>query len=213
MIWSPPMKKFVLPLLFAYITLSLAHALDLQNGDVLLISFNCYECRVIESETNSKFSHSGVVIKDENHQIRIGQSLGFVALYPLDQFLKNKTPGTNVSVYRPKEFLKLSVADKASLEERMLNIFNSTYKGAPFDEKYLWNNFDSKGRELLYCSEFIAKFLDHFLSTATVPYPLTYTKNEDYWKQYFKGAIPEGELGNSPSSFSHDDRFTFVGNL
>ncbi len=188
-------------------------ALDLQNGDVLLISFNCYECKVIESETNSKFSHSGVVIKNEAHQIQIAQSLGFVALYPLDNFLKNITPGSNVAVFRPKEFQKMDLADKNSLEERMLNVFNSTFKGAPFDEAYKWNNFDKLGRELLYCSEFIAKFLDHFLDTATIPYPLTYKKNESYWLKYFKGVIPEGELGNSPAAFSRDDRFIFIGNL
>lgn len=207
------MKKFILCLIFTLVSLSCAHALDLQNGDVLLISFNCYECRVIESETNSSFSHSGVIIKNESHEIRVGQSLGFVALYPLDQFLKNKTPGTSVSVYRPKEFVNLKASDQASLEERMLSVFNSTFKGAPFDTKYLWNNFDDKGRELLYCSEFIAKFLDHFLGTATIPYPLTYKKNEAYWFQYFHGVIPEGELGNSPASFSKDERFIFVGNL
>ncbi len=207
------MKKIILSLVFTLISFVNAWALDLQNGDVLLISFNCYECRVIESETNSTFSHSGVIIKNETHEIRVGQSLGSIALYPLDQFLKNKTPGTIVSVYRPKEFENLNPSERISLEERMLSVFNSVFKGAPFDTKYLWNNFDNKGRELLYCSEFIAKFLDHFLSSATVPYPLTYKKNEAYWLKYFGGVIPEGELGNSPASFSHDDRFVFIGNL
>ena len=205
--------KIVFCLLFVLINHNLAHAFDLKAGDVLLISFNCYECRVIESETNSTFSHSGVVIKNESKEIKIGQSLGQVALYPLADFLKNKTPGTSVSVYRPKEFVDLSSAERSSTEERMLTIFNSVYKGAPFDVKYLWNNFDQHGRELLYCSEFIAKFLDHFLGKPTVPYPLTYKKNESFWIRYFSGVIPEGELGNSPASFSHDDRFIFVGNL
>jgi hypothetical protein len=139
--------------------------------------------------------------------------LGQVALYSLDQFLKNKTPGTTAFVYRPKEFQNLQNADRVSLEARMLTTFNSVFKGAPFDTKYLWNNFDKQGRELLYCSEFIAKFLDHFLGSPTIPYSLTYKKNEDFWLKYFQGAIPEGELGNSPASFSHDDRFIFVGNI
>lgn len=207
------MKIFLNALLALLALTSASFALDLQNGDVLLISFNCYECRVIESETNSSFSHSGVVVKNENHEIRIAQSLGSVALYPLEQFLKNKTPGTSVSVYRPKQFRKLEVQESRALEDNMLSIFNSEFKGLPFDSKYLWNNFDSKGRELLYCSEFIAKFLDHFLSQPTVPFPLSYKKNEDYWLKYFKGSIPEGELGNSPAAFSHDDRFSFVGTL
>ncbi|MFA6235689.1 MAG: YiiX/YebB-like N1pC/P60 family cysteine hydrolase [Bacteriovorax sp.] len=190
-----------------------AEAFELQSGDVLLISFNCYECRVIESETNSKFSHSGVVVKNEHKEIRIGQSLGLVALYPVADFVKNKTPGTGVSVYRPKELLNLNADEQSELDKRMLETFNLDFKGLLFDSRYIWDNYDSKGREMLYCSEFIAKFLDRFLYSPTIPYPLTYKKNEEYWFKYFKGNIPEGALGNSPASFSHDDRFIFIGIL
>lgn len=190
-----------------------AKALELQNGDVLLISLNCYECRVIESETNSKFSHSGVVVKDEKGEVRIGQSLGSIALYPMEQFLKNRTPGLTVDVYRPKQFLKLSLKERQWLESQMLLVFNGAFKGLPFDHHYLWDNFNPQGQELLYCSEFIAKFLDHFLSQPTIPYPLSYKKHEEYWRKYFKGVIPEGVPGNSPAAFAQDDRFVFVGTL
>lgn len=200
---------------FLFLCLHFTNALcfDLQSGDVLLISFNCYECRVIESETNSPFSHSGVIIKNESHALTVAQSLGSVALYPLEQFLKNKTPGSVVAVYRAKEFLNLHEREIVILSEKMLSVFNSHFAGLPFDRYYLWNNVDSSGRELLYCSEFIAKFLDHFLNTLTIPFPLSYKKNEAYWKKYFKGQIPEGVLGNSPASFTHDERFIFMGNL
>lgn len=207
------MKTFIAFLLSFFVVSTPGHAFELQNGDILLISLNCYECRVIESETNSKFSHSGVVIKDEKGQVRIGQSLGSVALYPLEQFLKNRTPGLSVDVYRPKQFLKLSQKERQFLDSQMLHVFNSAFKGLPFDHDYLWDNFNLMGQELLYCSEFIAKYLDHFLSQPTLPYPLSYKKHEEYWRKYFKGVIPEGVLGNSPASFSRDDRFTFVGTL
>jgi hypothetical protein len=207
------MKKHFVLFLFLCLQFTSALCFDLQNGDVLLISFNCYECRVIESETNSPFSHSGVIIKNELHALTVGQSLGSVALYPIEQFLKNKTPGSVVAVYRPKEFLSLPGPEKVALEEKMLSLFNSQFAGSLFDRFYLWDNVDSNGRELLYCSEFIAKYLDHFLSTPTIPFPLSYKKNEAYWKTYFKGLIPEGELGNSPASFAHDERFVFMGNL
>lgn len=210
------MKKIIFVIVISFIGLCHAAGLDvssLNSGDVLLISFNCYECRVIESETNSLFSHSGVIVKNEKKEIRVGQSIGFVALYSVDEFLKNKTPGTLVSVYRPKEFIHLTGAEQSSLEQRMLETFNLNFKGAPFDVRYIWNNFDRQGRELLYCSEFIAKFLDHFLGAPTIPFPLSYKKNEQYWFKYFKGDIPEGTLGNSPASFTKDDRFVFLGNL
>jgi hypothetical protein len=207
------MNKNIFLILILIFNLNLAFGLDLKVGDVVLISFNCFECRVIESETNSTFSHSGVVIKNEANEIRIGQSLGKVALYPIAEFLNKSTPHTLVSVYRPKEFQTLNSKDFSSLEKRMLAIFNSSFKGAAFDFLYKWNNFDKDGKELLYCSEFIAKFLDNFLGAPTIPYPMTFKKNEAYWFKYFHGVIPEGELGNSPASFSRDDRFVFVGNL
>lgn len=207
------MKKYLFLIVLFVFRLNHLFAFELKSGDVLLISFNCYECRVIESETNSKFSHSGVIVKNEQNELRVAQSLGAVALYPMEQFLKKITPGSTVSVYRPRQFIDLNSAEQKNLDHKMLEIFNAVFKGAPFDMRYIWDNFDKAGRELLYCSEFVAKFLDHFLNTPTIPYPLTYKKNEQYWSQYFKGDIPEGVLGNSPASFAHDDRFIFVGDL
>lgn len=206
------MTKYVFFIASFLIKIS-AQAFTLQSGDVLLISFNCYECRVIESETNSAFSHSGVIVKDEHNEIKVAQSLGSVDMYAMEKFLKNRTPGTFVSVYRPKEFLQLDSLEMKSLDKEMLEAFNSDFKGLPFDSRYIWDNFDSEGRELLYCSEFIAKYMDKFLDSPTIPFALTYKKNEAYWFKYFKGDIPEGVLGNSPASFATDARFIFVGNL
>jgi hypothetical protein len=206
------MNKYLI-IVISFLSLNVASALDLKPGDVLLISFNCYECRVIESETNSNFSHSGIAVKTESNEIKIAQSLGKVALYSLSDFLKPITPNSNVAVYRPKDLLNLNTIDQKKLEQKMIEVFNSKFSGAPFDTQYIWDNFDSKGSELLYCSEFIAKFIDNFLNSPTIPYPLTYEKNKSYWLKYFKGVIPEGEIGNSPAAFSRDDRFVFVGNL
>lgn len=196
-----------------YILISHAYALELQSGDVLLLSFNCYECRVIESETDSSFSHSGVVIISSDKGLRIAQSLGRVALYSLEDFKKNITPHTKISVYRPVDFLDLDKDELLNLDYAMENLFVQKFQNLPFDSNYLWNNFDSNGNELLYCSEFIAKFLDSFLSQKTIPEKLSYKKNWSYWLQYFRGVIPEGEVGNSPASFSRDSRFKFVGYL
>lgn len=184
---------------------------DLQAGDVVLLSLNCYECRVIESETESLFSHSGVVVINEQQETKIAQSLGRVAMDKFSDFIKNKTPGTFVHVYRPKEFKKMSAHDYAKLSASMLDLFERHYKGAPFDSRYIWNNVNAKGEELLYCSEFIAKFLDNFLQKKTVLAPISYSKHYDYWLMYFKGNVPLNEPGNSPASFSRDDRFEFIG--
>lgn len=186
---------------------------DLQTGDVVLLSLNCYECRVIESETESLFSHSGVVIVDEEGNTKIAQSLGSLDHFTYAAFTKNMTPGTFVHVYRPREFKNLSASALELLEKNMLDVFNEKFRFAPFDSKYLWNNYSTSGVELLYCSEFIAKFLDHFLNTKTTTFPISYKKHYDYWTKYFKGPVPVGELGNSPASFSRDNRFEFIGKI
>ncbi len=184
---------------------------DLRSGDVLLLSLHCYECRMIESETESLFSHSGVVVLNEQNELRVAQSLGRVALYTIKDFTKNITPGTYVHVYRAKEFKNLSPRKKTELSFTMLDVFNEQFAGAPFDSKYIWNNTNADGKELLYCSEFIAKFLDTFLKEKTNLSIISYSKHYDYWLKYFKGQVPMNELGNSPASFSRDHRFEFIG--
>ena len=104
--------------LFAKINLE-----DLKAGDVLLISLNCFECRMIESETNSSFSHSGVVVVDQNGQKKIAQSLGRLDAFTYEAFTKNKTPQTSISVYRPKELKNLKGQNLKKLEFDMYNVF------------------------------------------------------------------------------------------
>lgn len=203
------MKKFIFIITYFCISLNVL-ALELKTGDAILISFNCYECRVIESETNSKFSHSGVIFKLPNGELKVAQALGKVHLINLQEFLKYKTPNTKASIYRSKE---IDLKSNNNLYQSMLSVFEEKFLGLKFDSKYYWNNVDESGNELLYCSEFVAKFLDHFMSSSTVPYPLSYQKNYDYWFKYFKGSIPEGELGNSPQSIADDKRFFYLGDI
>lgn len=214
MLASGPMKKLILSILFIFTTNAFALSLkDLESGDVLLLSLKCYECRMIESETNSLFSHSGVIVFDRSGNLKVAQALGNLHAAEYSAFVGNITPGTKVHVYRPKELAKQSSVQKDLNEKLMFEVFERKYKDAPFDSRFLWDNYNSKGQELLYCSEFIAKFIDNFLTQKTAPFPVTYDKNWDYWFKLFKGDVPHGELGNSPASFSRDARFEFIGTL
>jgi hypothetical protein len=209
-----PFNFFISVLFSFYLSSALASSLpafELHSGDIILISFNCYECRVIESETNTPFSHSGVVLRGSSGELFVAQSLTQVRLSSVQDFLKNKTPHTQASVFRPYELENRK--DFPELEKSMRDVFAKYFQGLSFDSQYSWNNFDENGRELLYCSEFVAKFLDHFLSTPSLLFPLSYEKNHDYWFSYFKGHIPEGEMGNSPAALSTDTRFHLVGTL
>lgn len=201
------MKYILLFLFITFNTYALVQS-ELKSGDVILISLNCYECRMIESETDSKFSHSGIVLFDEENKLKVGQSIGKIALFDLNIFLKNVTKGSKIAVYRSYELNNQNVSSA-----KMLKVFKEKYEGIIFDKNYLWNNLDQNGKELLYCSEFIAKFLDNFLEEKTIPLPMSYKKHYDYWFNYFKGHVPEGELGNSPVEFTRDSRFYFAGNL
>jgi hypothetical protein len=205
------MKSIIYLFLFFLSSSLSVGAFELQSGDVILMSFNCYECKIIESESNSLFSHSGVVVRNANGEIQVAQALVNVKFSSLQEFLKYKTPNTKASVYRPVEFENTIHVDE--LENHMREVFENEFKGLAFDSQYRWNNFDSKGREMLYCSEFVVKFLDHFLSVPTKPFPLSFQKNYNYWFSYFKGDVPQGELGNSPASISTDSRFQFIGTI
>ncbi len=180
---------------------------DLKSGDVLLLSFNCMECRYIESETGGPYSHSGVVsIHDRN--VFVMQALGNVNEVPLSKFLKPKTPESKVRVMRAKNLN----------ENRLLNfqkIFNEKYNGKPFDSEFLWDNLDLKGNEKFYCSEFVAKFLNEFLDNQSIlPYPLSYNKHPEYWRRMFKGQLPNGVPGNSPVGIFNDgENFEDLGDL
>ena len=166
-------------------------ASDFKNGDVILLPLNCYSCRYIESETGAPYSHSGVVLRIAG-ELRVAQSLGEVKSFALSDFLAMGRKGTKALHLRSK-FLKSS--------KGMVKDYLKNFKGLRFDSKYRWNNFDSDGRELLYCSEFITKFLNRYLSKKLIPSPMDYRSNWDYWFNYFDGEVPQGEPGNSPADF------------
>lgn len=170
------------------------HSSNLQIGDVLLISLNCMQCRYIESETNSQFSHSGIVL-EVHPKIIIGQALGSVHAADLSKFLKPITPNSKVVVVRSRErefnleFTKLS----KNFNEKFLNL--------GFDGDYLWDNFDQSGKEKIYCSELVHKLLNTILVNKLQPEILSYNKHYDYWFKVFKGNVPQNVWGNSPASF------------
>ena len=215
MLKVPTMTKTILMILTLLLSFNLkAMSLqDLQSGDVLLLSLNCIECRMIESETDSPFSHSGIVLIDQFGRVRVAQALTTVHDIPFEKFISNITRGTAVHVYRPKQFAGWSQNEKELNAAVFYNLYYKKYRGLFFDSRFIWDNFDEKGNELLYCSEFIAKFLDNFLTEKTVPHIISYEKNWDYWYKLFRGDVPVGEVGNGPASFSRDQRFEFKGTI
>ena len=100
--------------------------------------------------------------------------------------------------------------DKISLNSFLLEYFEENYEGLEYDSEFLWNNYDKKGKEKLYCSEMITKLLNTKLESKMPTYPMTYDRAMDFWKTFFKTPIPEGKPGNNPGSFLKSGLFQIV---
>lgn len=202
-----------------YLTLCLpAQALspaDLRSGDVILLSLDCYECRMIEEAEGSRFSHSGIVLVDGRGQVFVAEALGDVHHMDLASFLSRSAPDRPPVVMRNKELAQLSVG---SLE---LNAFNrqilfsylSKYHGASFDPDYLWDNFGAAGEELYYCSEFVVKLLNEFLGHKIPTQAMSFKDNLEYWEKHFPNGVPEGKPGVSPGDIYLSSLFAQMGTL
>lgn len=170
---------------------------ELKVGDILLLELSCYSCQRIAEETGSRFSHSGLILKNSQGELVVTESLNTVRAVDLISFVKRSAKGASVKVMRTNDF---SLSEK-HLEKASWLLFTQRYEGLLFDALFLWNRFDEQGREMLYCSEFIAKFLNHFLTRELLPEPMDFTMHWDFWQRYFGRTPPQGELGNSPASF------------
>lgn len=191
-------------LLLAFLINSSVFATEWRNGDVLLIPLNCYSCSYIEQASGAPYSHSGVLLKIKG-KWRVAQSLGVVKTFSVQEFLAMGRKGRTALQVRPKYLV--------GTNKQMVKTYLKKYKGLPFDSNFLWDNFDEEGRELLYCSEFITKLLNQFLSKPIIPAPMDYSSNWEYWNNYFNGDVPQGHPGNSPADFFFSKDFKHLSKI
>lgn len=185
---------------------------DLRVGDILLLELPCYSCQRIAQETRSRFSHSGLILQNEHGELVVAESLNTVRVVGLQSFVNRSTKGATVKLMRTDEWQESDTENSnQSREKKMWSVFQNQYNGLLFDHSFLWNQRDQWGREMLYCSEFIAKFLNHFVARPLLPTPMDFSLHWDFWVKYFKGAPPQGELGNSPASFETSPGWFEVG--
>ncbi len=185
----------------------------LKAGDVLLVPLNCYVCNAIEKETGVPYSHSVVVATTtHNHNDAfVYEAWGEVKRTPLTEIFERAQKGQSLFHLRPVEFH----SDPRSDSELSL-IFREKFERLPFDDLFLWNNFDESGNEKLYCSEFVLKFINSFLKDPEPPTPMSFVTLQDFWKKYylqFERDVPEGEPGVSPATLYQSSRFEKLGLL
>lgn len=187
---------------------------DLQAGDILLVPLNCYVCNAIEKETGVPYSHSVVVATTTNdlNNAFVYEAWGKVKRTPLSEILSRAQKGQDLLHMRSTEFHSTTPS-----EQELASIFNIRFEDLPFDDLFLWNNFDeATGKEKLYCSEFVLKFVNTFLRDPEPSVPMSFGTLQDFWTGYYKQfnhEVPEGEPGVSPATLFHSSRFVKLGPL
>lgn len=174
-------------------------AQSLKAGDILLASLPCWICSVIELEEDSLFSHIGI-LNQENGEWVVYESFGEVRKSKLPKFLKGLRKDRIVRVLRLRSEPNFSA-------RKLQSVFEKKYEGLSYDNKFLWNNYDHLGREKYYCSEFVQKFFLDFISLTLTTKRMHFDKKRKYWERFFKGEIPDGELGISPEDFNKSADF------
>ncbi len=178
---------------------------QLHPGDIILLPLRCHICQLIESETNSNYSHSGIVIGRRSGELLLAQALHGVELVPLSQFLSIKDPSRPALLVRPQEFINSPITTK-----QLMTTFKQEFAGAPFDHDFLWNNYSETDEEMLYCSEFITKFLNKFLINKITPTPMSFIHNYSQWEEYLGHPPPSNEPGVTPAYFTNSPLFKVI---
>jgi hypothetical protein len=187
-----------------------AFALELKVGDIILQPLGCWSCRLIEEQEKSIYSHMGLVVA-VRPEVKIAEALGSVHTISLKEFSARTEAGQKLSVrrFRKKDVLYYLQDNKISLQR----MFKEEFEGLKYDQEFLWDNVDERGKEKLYCSEMIAKLLTKFTNVEMPAKRMRYDKNRELWRQYFRGTPPDGKWGNAPADFEKSPLFYEVGKL
>jgi hypothetical protein len=175
----------------------------LQVGDILLQPLHCWVCSLIEAQTSSPYSHVGVVGM-QNKKLVVFEAWQSVRAVSLAEYMTKTQKDSQIEVLR----LNDSTLNPAQFSRDYFELFN----GASYDAKFLWDNFDSDGKESLYCSELVAKL--YILQGYDIsPRPMIFDVNPLYWERFFRGPAPNGQLGLAPAHFTQLAMFSSLGFL
>jgi len=190
------MKKLLIFLFVILINFSAYAKLILKTGDILLQPLHCWSCNLIEAETESIYSHIGVVIKTYKDDVFVAEAFGKVKIVSFDEFNKKTQKGLKLKVMRPR-----------FVASDLYEIYLKNFHGLPYDSGFRWD--DSK----IYCSELLNKLFMKAGMLYPIEIPMTFTHNREYWLKFFKGNIPDGELGISPRDYDDESLYEFIGEI
>ncbi len=184
------MKLIILIICFS----QLAWSLDLKVGDILLQPLHCYACNLIEAQTQSEYSHIGVVIKKENQEVFVAEAFGKVKVVSFDEFNKKTQKGLRIEVLRPRY-----------VHSEIYATYREHFDSKPYDSNFLWSD------DKIYCSELVQKLFHQLNMTVPKAKPMTFDINRALWDKYFRGNTPEGHLGISPADFKTSNLYKELG--
>ena len=201
------MKLVLFFAIFSSIFSIQAIAFTMKSGDLILEPISCYLCNLIEAEEESPYSHIGVLVFNQGNW-SVLEAWGNVRMTPLNEFLSRKKKNTPSLVLRANRNL---IARPLQTQDLLIR-FENQFAGHSYDSQFLWNNSDDHG-EKLYCSEFVVKFMEFFLTQPIPTKAMHFEKNRDLWMKFFHGNPPDGQPGLSPGDFEHNSQFKHVGYL
>ena len=185
---------------------SFSFSVEFKTGDILLQPLHCRLCDLIEEEEQSIYSHMGLVIVMDR-EVMILESFAFgVKLVSLAEFNKKTQRDQKLRHLRFKEN---HVIDSNTL----MAIYELRYAGLQYDSDFLWDNFDERGLEKLYCSEMVVKILNEVIVWNYPIKRMTFTRRAQAWDDHFRGATPRNEWGNAPADFAKSAEFVDLGDV
>ena len=170
-----------------------------QCGDIIFIALRTHAGWYICKTTGSPVSHVGIIDKNEAGETRVLHAGTTVEEISLSAFLKYGNGKIAVVRY--------PFANKND-RESFINTARS-FLGVPYDMKYRIDN------EEIYCSELIYRaFLEGLELVPTPLKEMDYKSAGDkvwqFWVRFFKGDVPQGELGIGPGAILSDPDYVTV---
>ena len=185
-----------------------------RAGDILLVPLNCYVCNAIESETGTPYSHAVVVANTTSNPEKrfVYEAWGELKKTPYLEIVQRKQKNQALFLMRPSSFRAGQTPNEMQLRQN----FEKNFAGLPFDDEYLWDNRDENGKEKIYCTEFVIKFINSFIRQPIHPQPMSFEKNSEFWKKYYQQfgmTPPTGRTGASPATLFQNSELLRLGEL
>jgi len=173
-------------------------SLNLKEGDLIFQSSNSGQSRAIQLATHSKYSHVGMIIR-ENNEWKVLEAVQPVRITPLNQWIKR---GDN------NHFVTKRLKNEALLTPIIIDQmkrYGKTFLNKNYDIYFEWSD------EKIYCSELIWKIYNELLGLelgelqALREFDFSHPIVQSIAAQRYGNEIPENEMAISPGEMFHSE--------